>query len=257
MSRSSKQGQIIYNDKKGMYWKDFKQSSMYKDNKDTSAYYVIRTPFNKDGTGNLIKLGISSVGSSEIAQRLGDYERYYDGNFVIHSLRVWNRYVKDTNQLRSPQYNYEQYILNQLAKNNIKPKYPKEWFKSNDFDKILNVIEEYDNERKDIQLIPPRSSNRTTKDINVKDMIRYKYKNKFYNGFVYGIDDNDNENKYWVITFNDKNRIVFRKSNTDALNVNEVIQYKNQYNDYVKDNPNIDETLRTNMNRWLSGLKQI
>ena len=129
--RGSKNGEVVFNSNndEGMLWDEFK--TKYNEYLNTSAFYVIRTPKTINGKGNLIKLGISSVGSSEIIRRLSDYEKYYDGDFRILHLRVWYQYVKGTNQEGAPQERFELKTKRRM-KELTASAYGNEWYNSND-----------------------------------------------------------------------------------------------------------------------------
>jgi len=205
--RGSRNGEIVYNSKDdlGMKWPDFKKK--YEEYLNTSAFYVIRTPKTVNGKGDLIKLGISSVGSSEIIRRLSDYERYYDGDFRVLHLRVWYQYVKGTNQEGAPQERFELRTKRRM-KELTTPAYGNEWFNRRDLKTLRNVLNEFDKENEDIQYVPPdRNRTRRVKEISTDTFVRIKYGKKLYIGVIYDISVKDKKPWFSVVFFDDKYEI--------------------------------------------------
>ena len=229
--RSSKAGEIVFNAKDGIKWSEFKDT--YSKYLDTSAFYIIRTPKTINAKGDLIKLGISSIGSSEIIRRLSDYERYYDGDFHVLHLRVWYKYVKNTNQTRSPQEKYELEVKRKM-KEVTTPQYGNEWFKHEDLDKIYEVMKGMDKSNKPIEYIAPkRNPPRNSKDVTVDTFIKRKYSHRFYIGVVYRIDK-DIEGTWYSVIFFDKDKINF--DDVDVLNVVEVKDGRKLFSEWEQKN---------------------
>lgn len=212
--KGSKNGLVVYSNKEGIHWSEFKNK--YAEYLDTSAFYVIKTPISKDNTGNLVKLGISSWGSSEIIRRLSDYQSYYDGNFTVLHLRVWYKYVKNSNQNRAPQQKYE-LNMKRLMNEKTKPKYGTEWFDFKDLDTIFELMKIEDKKNEPIKYEPPRrNKTRQVKEISLDTLI--KIDNKY--GVIFYKETIDKIQYYYVLFFNKQNKINI--NTMDILTVHDI-----------------------------------
>ena len=226
--KGTKNGLVIFNEKEGLEWHSFKEK--YKEFLNTSAFYVIRTPTSKDGKGNLVKLGISSVGSSEIKRRLSDYESYYDGDFTVLHLRIWHRYVKNTNQNRAPQQKFELAMKRNIRKQS-KPKYGTEWYDSNDLELVFNVMAEIDKNNEEIEYIPPRrNSQRMVKEVAIDTLVRFEGKI----GAVFFKETQEKKKIYSVVFFNRRNKINLK--DIDIFDQKEIKEGIQNLEEFAQDN---------------------
>ena len=236
--RGSKSGEIVFNskDKNGLDWVEFKDK--YSQYLDTSAFYIIRTPTTKNDKGNLVKLGISSVGTSEIYRRLSDNEKYYDGDFKVIHLK----YVKGTNQTGSPQEKFELEVKRKMREI-TSPKYGNEWFQSSDLDKIYKVMKQIDSVNKPIEyLAPRRNPESNAKHSMVDSFVKRKYSNHFYVGLIYRIDVEDREYYYSVVYFNRKGKINF--DDVDLLDRKEARDGIVLFENWQRQNPSKTEEFK-------------
>jgi len=245
--RGSKNGEVVFNSKndEGMLWDDFKIK--YNEYLNTSAFYIIRTPKTINGKGNLIKLGISSVGSSEIIRRLSDYEKYYDGDFRVLHLRVWYQYVKGTNQEGAPQERFELKTKRRM-KEITSSAYGNEWYKSNDLKTLREVLKEFDKENEDINYVPPeRNRSRKAKQISTDTLIRVKYGNKYFNGVIYNISVKDKKPWFSVIFFKDTK---INNNDLGGYDKEEIREAITKYEEWEDKNKEVSKKLKSEWSRF-------